>query len=111
MRRNVEIIDEIAEELLSYLERCVSLEISLSDAIEDLYGEGCRTENLVEYFIKGVLLDQGDLIKLDYLVGRRARRNGIYLDSSKYDGCIVGLPFNIPFVVRKAAVNKRRKKR
>lgn len=43
-----------------------------------------------------------DMFEIEKKVREKAETEGIILDKSKYDGTVVGLPFNIPFVKRKS---------
>lgn len=45
-------------------------------------------------------MEMTDLFELDKALSQAARKNKITLDRSAYDGIPVGLPFNIPFVVK-----------
>lgn len=39
-----------------------------------------------------------DKFKIEIMVREKAEAENIILDKSKYEGALVGLPFNIPFV-------------
>lgn len=47
------------------------------------------------------LIDTINMIRLDFELIKAARRKGIILDKSAYDDMTVGLPFTIPFVVKR----------
>lgn len=40
-------------------------------------------------------------VEIDAKVHKLAKKRGLILDDSKYDGMATGLPFHIPFVVRR----------
>ena len=42
-----------------------------------------------------------DFFEIDAKVHKLAKKRGLILDDSKYDGMATGLPFHIPFVVRR----------
>ncbi len=43
----------------------------------------------------------GSLMALHAELGREARKHKIKLDSSKYENMVIGVPYNIPFVIHK----------
>lgn len=48
------------------------------------------------------------LFDLDYEIRKRAKKYKLILDSSKYDGLITGLPYNIGYIIKKQLIcNKR----
>ena len=42
-----------------------------------------------------------DFFEIDVMVHKQAKKRGLILDDSKYDDMVTGLPFHIPFVVRR----------
>lgn len=48
----------------------------------------------------------GSLMALHKELRREARKHKIKFDSSKYENMVVGVPYNIPYVVRKKKVGK-----
>ena len=46
---------------------------------------------------------ENDLFKIEEYVYKNIRKTGRWLDKSRYDNMIVGLPYNIPFVIRDSA--------
>lgn len=81
-------IAEIVTKVVAYLGTLpLGTEISTWQATKERYG------------ING--LEDCDLFEIDKQVRVAAKNVGMKLDSSKYNDCVVGLPFNIPFVIRK----------
>jgi len=81
-------IEEIVTKVVAYLETLpLGTEISTWQATKEGYG------------IKD--LEDCDFFGIDKQVRVAAKKVGLKLDSSKYNNCEVGLPFNIPFVIRK----------
>lgn len=63
--------------------------------------EYSTTEILKELGINYDEADTYDLFELDYQLKKEVRKNKIKLDSSAFEGMVVGLPYNIPFVINK----------
>lgn len=86
---------EILSKLIDKLKNMIGEELSLCDLITEVYGVECKDQCTIE----GKLLDDLDLIDLSLKLDKEAKRNGLLLDESKFCGC-VGMPYNIPFVVK-----------
>lgn len=81
-------INEIAGKVLAHLGTLpIGAELSMWQATKQAHG--CND------------LDDMDLFEINKQVRHEAKKAGIVLDDSKYDDCDVGLPFNIPFVIKK----------
>ena len=74
-------------------------ELATSDVIKQLYGHKYLTCG--DYEIHGKKHGFEDFFEIDAKVHKLAKRHGLILDDSKYAGMATGLPFNIPFVVRR----------
>ena len=90
------IVSEIVDVLLSLPE---GTELATSDVIKQLYGHKYLTCG--DYEIHGKKYGFEDFFEIDAKVHKLAKRHGLILDDSKYAGMATGLPFNIPFVVRR----------
>ncbi len=71
--------------IVRYLYDHVDEEMNTYDLISDCY------ENIDQ---------NADWMEIDEEVRRIAENNGFILDSSEYDGMLIGLPYNIDFVIR-----------
>lgn len=74
-------------------------ELATSDAKKQLYGHEYLTCG--EYEIHGKVYGFEDFFEIDAKVHKLAKREGLILDDSKYADAVTGLPFHIPFVVRR----------
>ncbi|MDD7772341.1 MAG: hypothetical protein PT958_06245 [Firmicutes bacterium] len=90
------IVSEIVDVLLSLPEET---ELATSDIIKQLYGHEYLTCG--DYEIHGEMYGFKDFFEIDSRVHKLAKKKGLILDDSKYDGMATGLPFHIPFVVRR----------
>ena len=90
------IVSEIVEFLMSLPE---GTELATSDVIKQLYGHEYLTCD--DYEIHGESYGFYDFFEIDARVHRLAKKRGLILDDSKYAGAVTGLPFHIPFVVRR----------
>ena len=90
-------MDIIIEKLVEALEQMIGNEISTSQLINEVYGVNCLRECVLE----GISVDDAVLFDIDELLIKAAKKKGINLDSSKYDDQVIGLPYNIPFVIKK----------
>lgn len=90
------IVSEIVDVLLSLPE---GTELATSDVILQLYGHEYLTCGDYEIYDEKYGFD--DFFEIDARVRKQAKKMGLILDNSKYDGMAVGLPFHIPFVVRR----------
>ena len=90
-------IEEIALEILDYLATVEEgTELTTWEAADAVYG---RIFNNGNYAIKGEEMDELELMDIDYAIRKNARKKGLKLDSSKYDGMVIGLPYNIGYVI------------
>ena len=90
------IVSEIVDVLLSLPE---GTELDISDVVKQLQGEEYVTWG--DYEINGKKYGFEDFFEIDAKVHKLAKKRGLILDDSKYDGMATGLPFHIPFVVRR----------
>lgn len=90
------IASEIVDVLLTLPE---GTELATSDVIKQLYGHEYLTCG--DYKIHGEMYGFEDFFEIDAKVHKLAKKRGLFLDDSKYDGMATGLPFHIPFVVRR----------
>ena len=90
------IVSEIVDVLLSLPE---GTELATSDVIKQLYGHEYLTCG--DYEIHGKKYGFEDFFEIDAKVHKLAKKRGLILDDSKYDGMATGLPLHIPFVVRR----------
>lgn len=89
--------EEIALEILDYLATVdEGSELTTWEAADAVYG---RIFNNGTYAIKGEEMDELELMQIDYAIRKNARKKGLKLDSSKYDGMVIGLPYNIGYVI------------
>ena len=80
-------LKEIAKQVVAYLVTLpVGTEISTWKATKNSYG----IDNLEDI----------DLFEINKQLPKIAKEKGLELDGSKYNDCVVGLPFNIPFVIK-----------
>lgn len=78
---------------------------ALLELLEELpEGEDARTSAYVEPACARLGVTEeptfDELFGVDFIVRRRAAAHGLELDGSAYAGMVMGLPFNIPYVVR-----------
>lgn len=106
MDNNIEaVVTKIVEYLL---EQPLGTEISLIDAYDAVYekdgyqwvqltGKGLVSSNDSG---KSYLIEHMDLFDVLNSVSERMKQEGIILDFSQWEDQIVGLPFNLEFVIR-----------
>ena len=82
------------------MEEILGKTIEFIKGVED-GAEYSTTEILNELGINYEETDTYDLFELDYQLKKEVRKHKIILDSSTFEGMAVGLPYNIPFVIRK----------
>ena len=86
-------INKIVEMVVAYLVSLpVGTEITTREATKQVYG------------LEGV--EDMELCEIDNQVRKTAKKVGLILDDSKYNDYIVGLIFNIPFIVKRRETNK-----
>lgn len=93
-------IDDIIVKTVEYL--CAQLdgmEISTSDAVNAACGFEYSMNG--ECLIGGTSVEFVRMFDLDRKIRRMARKSGLIIDESIYADMIVGLPFNVPYLVRK----------
>ena len=90
------IVSEIVDALLLLPE---GTELATSDVIKQLYGREYLSNE--DYEIHGKMYSFADILKIDAIVRKQAKKRGLILDDSKFDGMTIGLPFHIPFIIRK----------
>lgn len=97
---NAIIVEKISNILLDYIETLRSrTEISTSEAFIKVFGAEClskRSCNVDDQTIENI-----DFFDVDRAVRANASKRNLILDSSKYDGQHIGLPYNIRYVIRK----------
>lgn len=87
MKKNIEDLAEKVYNKILLLDE--GTEISISQIVSELYEEqGYKYINMFEVF---------------YIVKNKLK-NQIILDFSKHDGLPKGLPYNVPFIVRKSEI-------
>ena len=92
-------IEEISLEILDYLATVEEgTELTTWEAADAVYG---KIFNNGVYVIKGEEIDEVELMEIDYAIRRNARKKGLKLDSSKYDGMVIGLPYNIGYAIKR----------
>ena len=92
-------IEEISLEILDYLATVEEgTELTTWEAADAVYG---KIFNNGVYAIMGEEIDQVELMEIDYAIRKNAREKGLKLDSSKYDGMVIGLPYNIGYVIKR----------
>ena len=96
-------MDKIIEKLVEALEQMIGYEISTSQLINEVYDVNCLKGCVIE----GINVDDIVLFDIDELLIKVAKKKGIRLDSSKYYDQVVGLPYNIPFVIKRMKVRKK----
>jgi hypothetical protein len=91
---------EIVERLLSYIESLPNgKETTTFKSIIYVYGKDCYSKGA--FTIDEAIIDTIELMDIDHLVRTNSKKHGIILDSSKYEGMAIGLPFHIGFVVKR----------
>jgi hypothetical protein len=67
-------------------------EISTSEAVQQMHEKYINLPNLDG--------DSGHWITIDSIIWENAHLYGLFLDDSKYHNQYVGLPYNIPYIIR-----------
>ena len=92
-------LNVIAQSLLEKIKTLPDgTEISTSQLVDSIYAYQTYTDGIYKY--EGMSLNTEDYFELDRLLYELAKQEDIQLDSSKYAGIPLGLPFNIGFVIR-----------
>lgn len=84
--------------IISYLYDHVGEEMTTYQLLEDCYGEETTK-----------CLDSLELMRINARINEIAKTAGINLDSSDYDDMVVGLPYNIHFVIKRIPFGKEKK--
>ena len=90
------IVKEIVDYLLTLPE---GTEVSTGQVIEKLYGNNYLNSEGYDIYGKRYYFD--DFFKIDNRVYALAKKRGLILDGSKYEGTVTGLPFDVPYVLRR----------
>lgn len=93
-------IDDIAVGVTEYI---VTLpdesKISIIDAVKTIYG--CEHRKGLNYIISDNIYTFADMMELESKVCKLVKQKNIFLDNSQYIGLDVGIPFYLPYIVRK----------
>lgn len=88
----VDVLDTLDDGLeLTTGELATSLSLEKPDFVDDEVAEALRE----------IMISSNGMFDLDFAIRHEARSRSIVLDSSAYEDMVVGLPFNIPYTVRK----------
>jgi len=79
-------------------------EISTSQVVEMIYGKMNFTDR--EYDYGSVAFSFEEYFDVDYQVRRQAKRNGLLLDDSPWEGMATGLPFYCPYILKHKGGNR-----
>lgn len=74
-------------------------ETSTSQVVEMIYGKMDFTER--EYDYVAVAFSFEEYFELDAQVRRQAKKAGLFLDGSPWEGTVMGLPFHYPYLVKR----------
>lgn len=93
-------IDEIITQVVAYLKMLPDgTEIATSDALKASCGFDFDPSG--EYLVGNTPVDFEGMFSLDRDIRKAARKAGIKIDDSVYADQVVGLPFNVPYIVKK----------
>lgn len=93
-------IDEIIAQTVAYLKTLPDgTEIATSDALKASCGFDFDPNG--EYLVGNTPVDFKGMFDLDRDIRKAARRAGLKIDDSLYADQVVGLLFNVPFIVKK----------
>ena len=97
---NTIIVEKISNILLDYIETLKSrTEISTSEAFLKVFGAESLSNS--SCYIDGQMVENIDFFEVDRAVRSNASKHNLILDSSKYDGQHIGLPYNIRYAIKK----------
>ena len=92
-------LNVIAQSLLEKIKTLPDgTEISTSELMDSVYTYSSYADGVYSY--GDFSCDTKDYFKIHSLLRQKAKENGIELDSSRYAGMALGLPFHIGFVIR-----------
>ena len=74
-------------------------EISTSEALKIVLG--FDQDETGEYLVGGEQVEFEEMFKLDLEIRKAARKAGMIIDDSLYADMVTGLPFHIPYLVKK----------
>ena len=89
------VVDAVIEKLKTMKE---GVETCTSDLVGMVFPYEAYAGGWYQY--KGVQIDTMEFFEIDNQLRKQARKIGIILDSSKYAGLAIGLPFHCPFTIR-----------
>lgn len=93
-------IEEIIAQAVSYLKTLPDgTEISTSEALKASCGFDYDPNG--EYLVGNTPVDFKGMFELDRDIRKAARKAGMKIDDSLYSDQVVGLPFNVPYLVSK----------
>ena len=93
-------LNVIAQSLLEKIKTLPDgTEISTSELMDSVYTYSSYADGVYSY--GDFSCDTKDYFKIHSLLRQKAKENGIELDSSRYAGMALGLPFHIGFVIRR----------
>ena len=93
-------IDEIIAQTVAYLKTLPDgTEIATSDALKASCGFDLDPNG--EYLVGNTPVDFEGMFSLDRDIRKAARKAGLKIDDSLYADQVVGLLFNVPYIVKK----------
>ena len=93
-------IEEIIAQVVGYLRTLPDgTEIATSDALKASCGFDFDPNG--EYLVGNTPVDFVGMFDLDRDIRKAARKAGMKIDDSLYADQVVGLPFNVPYIVKK----------
>ena len=91
--------NEIVEKLIAHIVSLPNGIVTTTfETVIAVYGKESYSNG--DFTLEGEVIDNIEMIEIDYAVRTNARKFGVKLDSSQYDGTVTGLPFHIGFIVR-----------
>ena len=92
-------INDIANEVVKYLLTLPEgTEISTTAAMAKVYCSECMKGT--EFIIEGKIISDSELFDVDNKIHTVAKKNGLILDRSRFDGMDVGLPYNLAYIIK-----------
>ena len=68
---------------------------------------GLREEHGGKYWVGTSCLSMADMFEIDSGIRKEAVKSGLMIDTSKYENAVMGLPFHIPYGVKKKEIEQR----